>query len=571
MRLKFLILTLVLIIYDFFCFAQYQDKTPQVKPIPPDAAAMFKVLERPIGTYTGTVPVNFPLYTLSSGTLSANISLNYNSTGGIRVEELASSAGLGFSLADGAGRITQLVRDKPDDQNGLINTAYTKPSGWNCGNMNLVDQNARGQLDLEPDVYMYNFNGRSGKFFLKENGAVVLMENSGIKIEYSTTVYPADPRIRQWIITDENGNKYYYGQNKTGTINYRIVNMSTYMGTTGNSPSSSVSSVSWFLTEAYDMNEENSIKYTYTQSGDIFTTFSGGFMPLDMRNLNCTGCNTIPDYGTVTTSAGEYVVTKIEGNNGYILFNTSADRLDGPNVKLNAIQIYDSSGAYKKSFKFNYGYFSEVAPTVRRLKLKNFSEFGTSATDSITHKFEYEELQNLPERLSASVDFWGFYNGVYNSTYFPNVVYQNGGYTYRNYNLADRNANGGYAIANILKKIIYPTGGYREFVYEGNTALYNSILSQYHPDPDYTANQSFIRTDFTDISAPYPCLKYNFTVNSADGGSQFRYVLDGIGSLCDGYAVKLFLLTDPNDPTKFPQPAYLQLGCCQWLLQAGGV
>ncbi len=101
-------------------FSQFQENIPKAKPIPPNAASMFKVLERPVGTYTGTSPVNFSLCSITSGDLSADISLNYNSTGGIKVEELSSCVGLGFSLADGAGRITQMVRGKPDDQLGLI-------------------------------------------------------------------------------------------------------------------------------------------------------------------------------------------------------------------------------------------------------------------------------------------------------------------------------------------------------------------------------------------------------------------------------------------------------------------
>ena len=50
-------------------------------------ASLFKVLDRPLGTYTGTIPVNFPLCKVTSGPLSADVALNYNSTGGISVEE----------------------------------------------------------------------------------------------------------------------------------------------------------------------------------------------------------------------------------------------------------------------------------------------------------------------------------------------------------------------------------------------------------------------------------------------------------------------------------------------------
>ncbi len=149
-------------------FSQYQQNLPQAKPIPPNAAAMFKVLERPLGTFTGTIPINFPLCSVTSGSLSADISLNYTSTGGIRVEELSSCVGLGFNLSDGGGRVTQMVKGKPDDwSTGMLDnsTPYPQPSEFNCSDNSHLYYAANDILDPEPDVFMYSFNGRSGKFF----------------------------------------------------------------------------------------------------------------------------------------------------------------------------------------------------------------------------------------------------------------------------------------------------------------------------------------------------------------------------------------------------------------------
>ena len=538
----------IIICLCFLSRAFAQSRLPVVSPIPPDAAALFKVVGRPVGTYTGTVPVNFPLATISSGPLTANIALNYNSAGGVKVEEFAGTAGLGFSLADGAGRITQVVRGLPDDRDGILNNHYTtRPSNWNCTNMLQVDQNARGDIDLEPDEYYYNFNGRSGRFFLKENGAVVLRENAGIKITYSfDDTASHNINIKQWTITDENGNKYYFGQNKAGTLNYHLVNLTTSLGPSG---STRISSVSWFLTEANDMNEANKLKYSYVQSGTVLNSFSGAYMPLDTRYTNCTGFDiSVNPGGVVVSEAEEYVVSRIDASSGYILFNTTADRLDASSRKLNMIEIYDTASVLKKQIKFNYGYFSESIPNIRRLKLKGFSEFHPGSTDSLSYKFDYEESQNLPTRMSASVDLWGFYNGAFNSTIFPNIVYISGDYIYRRYDMANRNANGTAAQANILKKITYPTGGYRSFVYEGNTILGNTSFTQYHPDPLFMANQSFTRTDFTNVTAPMPCLSHQFTVNSADGGAQFTYFLSSSGT-CTGYNVTVYRITVPGQPT----------------------
>src|SRR5215217_780282 len=184
MKYFYLLSIWLCLIYAESASAQAPDNVPQVKPVPPDAAAMFKVFERPLGTYTGTIPISFPLTGLSSGGLSANVSLNYNSTGGVKMEEMASSVGLGFSLSDGAGRITQVVRKYPDDRgNGFLQSGI-KPSGFHCYDMYHVYRNyLPSDIDLEPDIYMYNFNGRSGRFFFKENGTVVLMENAGLTVQ----------------------------------------------------------------------------------------------------------------------------------------------------------------------------------------------------------------------------------------------------------------------------------------------------------------------------------------------------------------------------------------------------
>src|SRR5882757_5206526 len=108
----------------------FQSNVPQVKPLPPEATSIFKVVDRPIGSYTGTVPVTFPLCSIGSGPLSTSVSLNYNSTGGLKVEENASSVGLGFSLSDGGGRIVQIVNGNPDDWGSGMLHNQNKISGF---------------------------------------------------------------------------------------------------------------------------------------------------------------------------------------------------------------------------------------------------------------------------------------------------------------------------------------------------------------------------------------------------------------------------------------------------------
>lgn len=532
-------------------FAQFQQNVPLVKPISPDAAAMFKVLEKPIGSYTGTVPVNFPLMSLNTGELTAGLSLNYNSTGGIRVEEIASWVGLGFSLSDGAGRIIQTINSLADDRPyGFLSTIHNL-STFSCSLDDLY-ASAQNQYDTEPDIYMYNFGGRTGKFFFKQDGTVCVSENSGIKVEYDTTNIgnAASNGLRQFIIIDEKGNKYYFGQNKNKTINYRTESTCVYqtIGNTGNNLPANVSRT-WYLVEAYDLNEENSLKYTYVANSGVNTTFSGGLLSVFPIG-SCAGFNTAPSQVNVATNTVDYMVSKIDaGRNGYLLFNSSADRRDATSLrKLNNIEQYDADNVFKKRIKFNYGYFNngEGDAFMRRLKLVTFSEFGTvdNTGDSISYKFTYNETMNLPSRFSNSVDLWGYYNGKFNSDYFPNFYYQFGTNAIRQVNKSNRSAIPACAQANILTRITYPTGGYRQFVYEGNQALM-STSNEHYMDDEYTVPKWFNNTAFYSNISPAVCLRQSFTINSTDGGANFSYNLDVGG--CSNYTIKIYKVNLSTD------------------------
>lgn len=520
--------------------AQYQENLPEAKPIPPNAAVMFKVLERPVGTYTGTIPINFPLCGVSSGSLSANLSLDYNSTGGIKVEELGGSIGLGFNLNDGGGRITQMVRGKrPDDWGGILNNGGSsiKPSNFSC-DMDDAEELDLSMVDLEYDVFMYSFNGRSGKFYIKENGQIILTKNDGIKIDYGSIPNQFDG-FDSWTITDENGTKYVFGS--------RIINESSYSSLNGTG-STNVSSISYYLDYIEDMNGENRISFTYTGTGNVFSTYSGGFLPVGSVGSFCSQFNTSYDQGSVTTDGSEYLVSRIDARSGYILVNSTPAYFNGPK-KVTSIQLYDPANNLKKQYKFNYGSPFESL----RQKLINFSAFGASGTDSLTTRFEYIETENLPSVFSPSVDIWGFFNNAANNNtgLIPNIIYTVSGVTLDWTFWANRNANWFYGRANVLKKITYPTGGYREIDYEGNEAFADGDFFLYHPNPSFLApymvNRNFNETGFNNFGISTPCLQHLFTINSTTGNAKFNYSLDNPAFSCGAYTVKIMRLIDSTD------------------------
>ena len=88
-------------------------------------------------------------------------------------------------------------------------------------------------------------------------------------------------------------------------------------------------------------------------------------------------------------------------------------------------------------------------------------------------KFEYFEDEQLPDRNSYAQDHWGFYNGAMsNANLIPEVTLQTEDFDFLTaddvVSGANREPNLTYCQANVLRKIIYPAGGHKEFDYELN-------------------------------------------------------------------------------------------------------
>jgi YD repeat-containing protein len=521
-----------------FSVAQYDGSITPVSPVTPNAAALFKPTERPLGSFSGTVPVSIPLYTLQLGGMKVPISLNY-AMGGIKVEEVASNVGLGWSLAAG-GSITRVMNGIPDDENGP-GTGYlystVKPSTWPGSDwMTNVNNVLRNYGDIEPDIYYFSYNGNSGKFFFDESGNVIMDDQNGIKI---LPVFTSST-IVGWIITELDGTKYYFGSNKDKSlqsIDY-VSTAYTSVGSLPNGPTQPGYNNNWHLMEIRDMNEENVVTFQYGVSNAQYTSMCGAYTLLAQMGgtVDCMPRDYYTDELKVTTYVTEHYPTKISSRAEYLNFSSSTDRTDYMGAsKLNTVSLYDSAGVLKKKYGFNYTLFSAGSGAdqyMKRLKLKGVSEFGGTGTDSLAYTFDYYEDMNLPSRISYAVDYWGYYNGqTTNYTYLPNIADSLVGLPVRRTDLADRRANPSYSYANSLKKIHYPTGGYRQFLYEGNIGLVEQG-PQIMPDEAYVRYQSFDATSSDFVYSPsssVPEWTHNFTVNSSDGGTTFNFSLTGAG------------------------------------------
>jgi hypothetical protein len=150
-----------------------------VIPASPNAASLGKYGEIPVGYYTGIPSISVPIYEINTGSLKLPVSLNYHA-GGVRVEEIASWAGLGWSLNAG-GVITRQVRGLPDELLGAgylytYRDIYRYIAGMSPSDkQTYLDNISSGNEDSQPDMFSFNFGSESGRFFFDTTGQVTQM------------------------------------------------------------------------------------------------------------------------------------------------------------------------------------------------------------------------------------------------------------------------------------------------------------------------------------------------------------------------------------------------------------
>ncbi|MGA6119348.1 hypothetical protein [Sphingobacterium anhuiense] len=415
----------------------------QYLPASPDVMAFNKISHVPVGLFTGSSNISIPLTSIKMSDYEFPISINYNSSG-IKVEELASSVGLGWSL-NAYGNISVGVNGIADfSQYGfarLASTEFKLPDDFLTNHLSYIPQeyqggamyrlglgSAEGSIDTQPDIYSYSFNGNSGKFYFDQYGQAHTIPFNGFKIEQSNFG-------NNFSITDLKGIKYTFNEFESSTL----------LNTCG--PESFLNPT-MLLTDVFHPNG-SSIKFEYlpvryTQKIQAPLSrrrdLSGSFPEFD-----CT--NTITDL-----SVDSRAISRIISSDGTeVKFYYGADRRDLPGTKvLERVEVRKSDVI--QNTNFFYSYFSND-----RLKLDSVKN-----NNGGVYLFRYNELVNLPARLSFSQDHWGYYNGKNNANLLPVDP------EYDFLDGANREVDSNYVQANILTRITYPSKGFTDFVYESN-------------------------------------------------------------------------------------------------------
>ncbi|GHV18742.1 hypothetical protein FACS1894179_10860 [Bacteroidia bacterium] len=502
---------ILLVLSTFNCFSQVDKiNAPEIIPPSPHVRNFLKYGEIPVSNYTGVPNINIPIHTIQLKDLTFPISLSYNASG-IQVGEEASRVGLGWVLNAG-GMISVTVMGKHHDftewayfndgRDNLLNdlTGATHlssfmftgpkndpPISYALSGMSMdilysaiVSDNFGSQCDrgteLAPDVYNYNFGGYSGKFIFSHSGKIIKENEDNVLIIPEKVKKYGYDILKSWKCITPDGTIYYF----------EVTEKTTYTDRTQVEDYNScyyLSKIETVSGSVIDLNYKKSRSYLgrFQKTNDFMFSRYAYYEVVSLDNISYPG--------------------------GKIRFDYKYDREDyQPEPRLSAIYVDDETNTNKSEWIFDYEYFvanktetdyptlSEINWHMRkslyyndswnntfyteswnkkRLKLKKITH--TNSTGNVSpevYSLYYNET-NIPTKLSASIDHWGYYNGALNKTlvpgYFHDVSQKDGVIDVRHQGRdANREPNSSYNQALILKEIVYPTGGKTKFTYESN-------------------------------------------------------------------------------------------------------
>ena len=440
------------------------DTYTNVTPPAPTAATLGSYGQVPVGMFTGTARFSIPLYQLKTHNLTLPISLEYSSNG-VKVDKVASWVGMDWSLNAG-GVITRTIRDNADEIGTRItfeNIINNEKSTWE----QIVMDPGHTNIDTEPDLYAFNFNGFSGKFIIGLDGIPRLIPFQDLSIE----IINVSSGGRNFIITTKDGVKYYFGENGV------IESSSTLTGSCNTRPAYANA---WYLTRIVHPTGDQ-ITLSYKQNTVFYKShITQTLTTVDQNSiLNCSDCSNLSDQTTCFSSlqATTWHLDTISTDNIDIIFETS-DRSDHDDWKLDAIRVREKGFSNsERHFEFTYKYSdndhhnNNLTENENQFHSRMFLirvEESSPGKRPKAHSFSYYDIDALPARCSFSQDHWGYYNGANNYNNFLHVPDEVSQY-FTNYTAADREPNAGYAIYGLLKTINYPTGGSSEIAYEAHT------------------------------------------------------------------------------------------------------
>ncbi|MCG2793187.1 MAG: hypothetical protein L6262_06560 [Weeksellaceae bacterium] len=423
---------------------------PNIIPPSPTAYKLGNFGNVPIGLFTGSLNLQVPLTEFSSGKMSIPIYLFYGSNG-IKVDDVSGNVGIGWNLNFG-GVITKTIRDLDDDWQQPVPI----PEKLNGNSLKSSIANAFYYLggntlaDTERDLYNFNFNGHSGKFFFDENNEPVLLSQENLKINKEIP--------KGFSITTADGTKYLFTEEEKTSFR---------MSGDGFANPGSMHPTAWYLSKINDTNGDE-IYFTYGDSGSYYVVSQSQSLKTltHAPQYGCSGfISAIPQVSGIIFQQMRIVGKKIvkisskKAEDGEINFQYGSTPDPEGFFKISSISKKNKNLHLIDKVDFSY----DVTVNDRTfLKVVSFLDANKS------YAFEYISQELFPKRLDFGQDHWGYFNGKENLNKLVPKNLEGYGLEEFNYEGADKEPVSSFAQIGLLKKIIYPSKGYTNVTYEGN-------------------------------------------------------------------------------------------------------
>lgn len=459
----FFISLLVILCSNSLCAQSPADPInfPTVIPPSPDAQGFMQYGAYPVDYCTGVPKIDIPLYEIKSGKLDLPISLSYHG-GGIRVNDIASVPGLGWSLNAG-GLVSRTIMGLPDEANmGIFNVGYMTATDiayapQNANVWTQLNYVSAGQKDAQSDNYFYSTGtGLSGQFVYDSSMHLTPLTYTDDKITGYPGNNPYNSNSLNYKITADDGTQYTFANEE----------LMLFQG-------ANWYPTSWWLSSIVSADKTDTISFQYEQSSTAYnntTLVQSWVYGTTSSNTGSTGLLT----NTTSSNTYQLLLKQINFRSGYVQFAYDSDRVDMRPYRLVSVSVYNSANTLIKQYRLGQSYMWSMQTHDQyhyRLRLDSLSLYDGAGNYINKYSFVYNQNDVLPPYFDLqniagteenyAQDYWGYYNG---QTANPNLI----PYLPAPDAAGNRQPNAFYAQVGTLTTIYFPTGGFTTYNYESN-------------------------------------------------------------------------------------------------------
>ena len=466
MKKKYTLMLWTFLVQGILCFLSAQNdntvpKLPDVIPPSPQSYVFQQFKGFAPDLSTGAVNVSIPLHTLTIGDFSLPLTLSYNNNG-IKVGDPSRPLGYGWVLHPGL-RITRTVMGRADESypnKGYMDEPICDSLLWSAY---MEHQNK----DTQYDIFTLSLPEGNVRFLLRNisSPGSPSWEVLSLTNPYRITPLYTGYKLYAFKVLDDKGIEYHFGKSSatSGVNDYVEVaegtsDITAYFLKNVTLPDGEVISFTWnSYSDTYSyvfalsrIELDYLFRFDFSESGSNDDTFVTSYDSNTYLNVGA--------YQTCSLSSIQSSKFKVE---------------------------YTYSGSALHSILISDGMDTPVKPIVFSVSDDLLQSVTINNDEVYSFEYDFQRFDNSDNDVYRAVDYWGYYNGNSNSRMYPSLSYDyytvTDNYT-RNWTKLSAVVSGGNlnpneskAQANILRKIVYPTGGYSEYEYEMN--LYNQFTT----------------------------------------------------------------------------------------------